>query len=864
MRLKPGLLSLSIAAIVGNATAMPIGSVLPSDPVLPQQWAFGQTNGVDLNMAAAWQMIDVNAQQTPSEAVTVALIGFGVDTDGDQTDFQNGQLITGVASQDQVNNDSNPEENLAWHETMAAGAIAADTNDNGVAGMGRHVDASNKIKVLPIKVKDIDDEVINLLTTILPYRKDVVLFKNNDFGFAGGNGIILKNSFAGCENITELEQDSQLSYNLLKQYIINNARDPIVGAAQLLAVKIGYDQTGDLFTLQKLVTDACALKTQENWLYAIGASPNDFDKFLKYAAIAWVFGHIDYTRIDASIAALVPENVRNLDFSAVARGEKIPDLEQALSFLKTANRGLWVVFDAYWQQHNSQSLYNSEVLANRYSNAIRLAADNAKIINIAQGISAERLDEVLADGQTVRQRLNEAMVYAREKGALVVTSAGNNCSTNITDYPASLGNDAAFPNLITVASLNEAGELAVDTSSFRALSDNHYDAASVTCKNSARGNHTNFGSLAHIAAPGANIVSTAPVQTFLNGAGTLGHISPLKSGSNYATAYVSGALALGMAAKPGLSSDTYRAALMAGVTKTAQLDNWLISVTGGDFPLVRSGGYLNVAGMLEQLGFTRAGGIPDSVHPTAAFSVIKNSQAVDVYRGKSASINYSSDQRSVSLQAIKPYAASTEVSRYVWNFGDGTQQEVKASDTDLYAPITRAYARTGTYNVTLTAYTGDGYADVSLGQKVMMNPPTTAPFLNWSTYTFGGFSFCHAPTFDLQDTYEGVIYQDPGCSQKYSFLDANQEGLVVQGNAIASCGKIDDPKLGMLSYGVEFYSLHNGFWQHNLKISDASGKVLRERYFRELNCSLANSNDHKKIYSLKDVLYFYNPRIPLL
>ena len=141
---------------------------------------------------------------------------------------------------------------------------------------------------------------------------------------------------------------------------------------------------------------------------------------------------------------------------------------------------------------------------------VRFAADNgAKVINLSLG------------GATESSSLTQAIQYANDKGALVIAAAGNGGATDKPKWPASLD--------LTIA---------------------------VTAIDSAN-NVTSFdqrGDYIDIAAPGANILSTAK-----------GDYVAL-SGTSMAAGFVAGAAALLFAAEPRVSNAQVRDILLRTAT----------------------------------------------------------------------------------------------------------------------------------------------------------------------------------------------------------------------------------------------------------------------------------------------------------
>lgn len=902
-----------------TALALTDGPVFPTDPTIHKQWSFGQPNGVDTHVVTAWSMIDAIPSSDKASEVRVAVVGFGVDTDGDQPEFDNGQLITGIHGQDQILDDngslgSDPYDTLAWHETMAAGIIAADNNDGSyVAGMANVVDSSNPVKVMPIRVKNVDDEILRVLDEMMPYGREfgiLELIDGIDF-----SGIIFSPAYSmdgpdgpfslDCRTIGGLPDDANLdeqvptpasissafwlaalagqipldeiptemtrSHVYLHEYLEAYAADRpeptspgLAPAVVVAALWMAHDAIDKEFNLRSMFTAACAVELNRGIIQRITRSANATEKFINAAAIAYVFAETDFNDpLLADVADDIDDAVRGLSWEDLLDldGDPLEVIENWVTLLELAHAAEFIVFDAFYKNRAPSSLLDPAELVRRYRGAIELAVDSgAKVINLGQGIhtTSGLMDMILGTGpyagQTVQDALDGAIAYAQSRDVIIVTAVGNHCSSEITDYPANAAR--RFPNIVNVASINAKGHLAVDDSSFIEIAPDIFSLENATCNDAEWGNHTNWGPDAHVAAPGSGIVSSAGVQQLVP-VGSIGYVNVPRSETNFAAPHVSAALVLGMVAKPGLPASDYIDALMNGVATNDHMSR-LIDGDGdgtGDYTTVVAGGYLDVAGMLEQLGITRPDGNANSAYPKAAFQVVVDGEGVERPTRHTHVIDYTNDNRALTLQIVPSSGAAA--THYLWDFGDGEAAMVPAEVTT----VTHQYAQVGDYNVTLTAYVGE-LADVSVPQAVSMSAPSDAPYLKWTTFDFGGFWTCHSPDFTEIDRWEGVIEEEPGCSDKYWFLDASHEGIWQSGGAIRSCGKFYDQKLGeMLSYGIDVHYESFWWWRHRLVITDEDGNTLRDRDFRELKCGTRAENDYHRVYSLRDVIHVYNPSL---
>jgi subtilisin family serine protease len=141
--------------------------------------------------------------------------------------------------------------------------------------------------------------------------------------------------------------------------------------------------------------------------------------------------------------------------------------------------------------------------------------------------------------------LEDAIRRAGEEGILFVAAAGNNSTNNdrLPHYPSNYDQ----PNVVSVAALDRNDRLA---------------------------RFSNYGArTVHIAAPGAEILSTWPGNQYEE-----------HSGTSMATPEVAGVAALVLAANPNMSMKELRARLLESVDKLPALEG-----------KVASGGRLNAA-----------------------------------------------------------------------------------------------------------------------------------------------------------------------------------------------------------------------------------------------------------------------------
>jgi subtilisin family serine protease len=165
-----------------------------------------------------------------------------------------------------------------------------------------------------------------------------------------------------------------------------------------------------------------------------------------------------------------------------------------------------------------------------------------------------RIVNISLNGPEPSQALGDAIHRAEARGVLVVTSAGNDGRNRdrVASYPASERSRA----VITVASANRDGRLARGSA---------FGPASVD-----------------IAAPGEDILTS-----------DLGGRFARRSGTSFATGYVTGAAALLAAAHPEASGTQLRAALVASSRRGGGVDDTI------------AGGRLDAAAALRRLGRLR-------------------------------------------------------------------------------------------------------------------------------------------------------------------------------------------------------------------------------------------------------------------
>lgn len=178
--------------------------------------------------------------------------------------------------------------------------------------------------------------------------------------------------------------------------------------------------------------------------------------------------------------------------------------------------------------------------------AIRYAADNGS-----------RVSSNSWGGTAYSSLIYNAIAYAQNKGHLFVTAAGNDAMNNDSPWYASYPSDYNLANIISVAATTSSGSLA---------------------------NYSNYGAASvDVAAPGSNILSTAPGGDYQS-----------MSGTSMAAPHVTGAVALLLAANPKLTAAQVKSRIVSGADQNASLYGRMVS-----------GGELNIASALAGKTGTR-------------------------------------------------------------------------------------------------------------------------------------------------------------------------------------------------------------------------------------------------------------------
>jgi len=155
--------------------------------------------------------------------------------------------------------------------------------------------------------------------------------------------------------------------------------------------------------------------------------------------------------------------------------------------------------------------------------------DAAEAIRYAADIGVDVMSNSWGGGPSTRT-LQDAIVYAKDKGILFVAAAGNESNDNdvSSSYPANYN----IENVISVAATDQNDVLA---------------------------SFSNYGLTVHLAAPGVSILSTTPNNTYQR-----------FSGTSMATPYVAGAAAL-VKAQGNISLAALKQRILGGVDKVSSL-----------------------------------------------------------------------------------------------------------------------------------------------------------------------------------------------------------------------------------------------------------------------------------------------------
>lgn len=281
------------------------------------------------------------------------------------------------------------------------------------------------------------------------------------------------------------------------------------------------------------------------------------------------------------------------------------------------------------------------------------------------------------------QALLDAILRANAHGMLFVAAAGNNGWPNdwIPFYPASYGDPlyGAAPNVVAVAA---------------------------TDKNDQRASWSNYGSRSvHLGAPGVDILSTTPANTYT-----------VYSGTSMATPHVSGAAALVLSKCPTLDTAGLKANILENVDKLPSLNG-----------IVSTGGRLNVDKAIR-----------DCVPPSPDFSLSASPASQTVAPG---------DGTSYTVTITRVAGFTEQVTLSVTGLPDGasgTFDPTQTSDSFILSITTGSGTQTSTYPLTITGTSEGGIirttaVTLTIGTPdftIAASPPSRTVYRGFTTATY--------------------------------------------------------------------------------------------------------------------------------
>ena len=213
-------------------------------------------------------------------------------------------------------------------------------------------------------------------------------------------------------------------------------------------------------------------------------------------------------------------------------------------------------------------------------------------------------------GSGYSQSLHDAIIRAAKAGILFVAAAGNSAGNNdfTASYPANIdtrtgtstSTAASYDAVISVAAIDQYGALA---------------------------NFSNYGATkVHLGAPGVNIYSTLPTDTY--GA---------YSGTSMATPHVTGSAALYASTHPGATASQIRSSLLGAVIATPSLAG-----------KTSTGGRLNLSNIIAPVAPTPVPNTPAISTVTAGQATVAGNSTVTLSWTSSASATGYTVKRSTS------------------------------------------------------------------------------------------------------------------------------------------------------------------------------------------------------------------------
>ncbi|MCB0478392.1 MAG: S8 family serine peptidase [Crocinitomicaceae bacterium] len=261
--------------------------------------------------------------------------------------------------------------------------------------------------------------------------------------------------------------------------------------------------------------------------------------------------------------------------------------------------------------------------------------------------------------------------WAWNQGSIVVGAAGND------NYNMDTGGNAHYPsnynNVVCVAS---------------------------STTSDAKSSFSNYGSAVDVTAPGSNIRSTVPNNTYA-----------YMSGTSMATPLVSGLLGLMMSAQPGLPQQDYVDCLISSCDDiSAQNPSY-----NGDL----GGGRINAF---------------QALNCVTAFS--SNAPIAD-FQANFTTITAGASVQFTDLSTYNP-------NNWSWNFDNQSLGGVTPATANTQGPHTVTYNTPGVYEVSLTVSNGNGSDTETKTAYITVNSPAGCSQLNLDDPTFASLTSIHA------------------------------------------------------------------------------------------------------------------------
>lgn len=232
----------------------PVPTLIPNDPLLNQQWGFLQSNGININMPAAW------AKYTGSKGIVVAVIDTGIDYNhpdlidniwtneaevaGNGIDDDANGFVDDIHGYNFVSANGNPMDDHG-HGTHCAGVIGAMSNNaQGVAGINW------KVQLVAVKFLGASGsgslwgaiQSIDYVTSLKKNKNLNIILSSNSWG-GGGYLQSLKDAILRANDADILFVAA--AGNSAQNNDVNPAYPASYGTANLLSVA-AIDSNGNL------------------------------------------------------------------------------------------------------------------------------------------------------------------------------------------------------------------------------------------------------------------------------------------------------------------------------------------------------------------------------------------------------------------------------------------------------------------------------------------------------------------------------------------------------------------------------------------------------------------------------------------